>query len=157
MPFFSGLTARVVMAGLALVIAFLAGVHWESKKTAKAAAAFEAYKSQVAGAAAERKAADARQALADLKAKERADENQNRRAARQRDRIVELRVDTDHRYEPAPAAAPSAVCPEGLACFDRDAFERARRDLVEGLRRLADEGTAVENALRTAREWADGD
>lgn len=156
MPFISGLTARIVMvAGFAAAL-FLAGAYWQRGHDAKAYGKldqeFAAYKATVAAG----QAVAAKRALEDAKFKERTDAEQERRDARQRARIDELRKRPDAPGGSLPPAPAGSSCPEGQACFDRDAFERAYRELVAEIRGLADEGTAVEGALRVAREWARG-
>ncbi len=156
MPFISGLTARVVMvAGFAAAL-FLAGAYWQRGRDAEAYGKldreFTAYKATVAAG----QAVAAKRALEDLKFKERTDAEQERRDARQRARIDELRNRPDAPGGSLPPAPAGSSCPEGQACFDRDAFERAYRGLVTEIRGLADEGAAVEGALRVAREWARG-
>ncbi len=56
-----------------------------------------------------------------------------------------------------PAAPSGSKSPEGQACFDRAELQRAYGKLVEELRAIAAEGSEVEAALKTAREWANGD
>lgn len=156
MPFFSSLTARIIMAVGFITAMFLAGAYWQRGRDAKAYGKldreFAAYKAAVATG----QAVAAKRALEDAKFKERTDAEQERRDARQRARIDELRKRPDAPGGSLPPAPAGSSCPEGQACFDRDAFERAYRELVTDLRRLADEGTAVEGALRVAREWARG-
>lgn len=156
MPFFSSLTARIIMAVGVIMAMFLAGAYWQrgrdAKEYGKLDREFAAYRTTVAAG----QAIAAKRALEDAKFKERTDAEQERRDARQRARIDELRNRPDAPGGSLPPAPAGSRCPEGQACFDRDAFERAYRELVTDLRRLADEGTAVEGALRVAREWARG-
>lgn len=155
MPFISGLTARIVILALMFLVAAGTGAYWQRGRDAKEYGRldreFAAYKATVAAG----QAVAAKRALEDAKFKERTDAEQERRDARQRARIDELRNRPDAGGSLPPAPAGSS-CPEGQACFDRDAFERAYRELVTEIRGLADEGTAVEGALRVAREWARG-
>ena len=53
-------------------------------------------------------------------------------------------------------AAPSGASRPDLACYARPEYLGATGNLVEGLRRLADEGTEAAVGLNTAREWAKG-
>ncbi len=52
-----------------------------------------------------------------------------------------------------PAASPGAKRPD-LACYDRAEYSGATGKLVEGLRGLADEGTAAAVDLNSAKMWA---
>ncbi len=154
-----GLTEKIVMGVAVAAVLFLGGAYWQhgrdAEKYNKLSKEFATFKGGVEGAGRERIAANQRQALAEFKAKEQADEEQKRRAAAGRARIVELRNASP--VGGTLAAAPSgSLCPQGLACFDADALERAYRDFVAEVRRLADEGAAIEDALRVAREWQRG-
>lgn len=51
-------------------------------------------------------------------------------------------------------AAPASSRRTDLACFDRPSLERAYGELIEGTRRLADEGAACALDLDTAKNWA---
>ena len=153
------IVTRVIILSLMFLVAAGTGAYWQRGRDAKAynalTAEFARFRGAVDGTARERAAANARQALADLKAKERADEEHDRRLAAVRARIDELRLANDSARSGGWAAAPADTrCPEGQTCFESDAFERAHRELVEEIRRLADEGTAVSEALGVAREWA---
>ena len=147
---------RVIVLGLMFLVAAGTGAYWQrgrdAKEYGKLDREFAAYRATVAAG----QAAAAKRALEDLKYKERMDVEQDRRTALLRTRIDELRKRPDAPGGNLPPAPAGSSCPEGQACFDRDAFERAYRELVTDLRRLADEGTAVEGALRVAREWARG-
>lgn len=50
--------------------------------------------------------------------------------------------------------APAGSSRPDLACFDRAAYQSAYGILVEGLRGLADEGTAATVDLNTAKRWS---
>ena len=50
--------------------------------------------------------------------------------------------------------APAASSRPDLACYDRPELERTTGKLIEGLRGLADEGTAAAVDLNTAKAWA---
>lgn len=155
------IVTRLVILGLMFLVAAGTGAYWQKSRDAKAYNAlsqeFAAFRGKTEAFASAAQAANARQALADLKAKERADEEHDRRLAANRTRIDELRRANDSARGGGWAAAPAGSgCPEGQTCFESDAFERAYRELVEEIRRLADEGTAVSEALGVAREWARG-
>lgn len=50
--------------------------------------------------------------------------------------------------------APAAASRPDLACYDRPELERATGKFIEGLRGLADEGSAATVDLNTAKTWA---
>jgi hypothetical protein len=87
----------------------------------------------------------------DLKRKKEADnENQVNRK-----RIADL----TQRLRERPAGGQLPPAPSGskrpeLACFDRSEYSGAYGKLIEGLRGLADEGTAATLDLDTAKAWA---
>ncbi len=118
-------------------------------------AAFNQFKGGVAAVGLAAQAAAAKQALADLKAKERADENSKLVADRNALDIARLRADADRASgRGLPAAPAGSVCPSTLVCYDRAALERADRDLAAGIRARADSGTKVEINHREAVKWA---
>lgn len=100
---------------------------------------------------------NAKQAFRDLKAKERSDENYERRIAR-------LAVDLERLRNASPSNLPTAAPgPAGTptVTFDRselDAALRSYRDEVARgraeIRGIVGEGAAAVEALDTAKEWA---
>lgn len=132
---------------LALVVFCAGGAtvhHFDAKKYNALAAEFNQYK----GAAAE-------MARRDFRLKEIADAEAARRATVARADIARLRQQRDA-ATPVFTAPPASKCPDEQVCFDRAEFVAARRNLVEGVRRGADEGTAVENDMAVVQEWAAG-
>lgn len=53
-----------------------------------------------------------------------------------------------------PAPAPSAVCPEGLRCFDRDGFDSALREYEGEVLTLVGEGATLKLRMDEAIKWA---
>lgn len=125
------------------------------KKLDKVTAEYNQFKGGVAALGAAAKTAAAKKALEDVKAKERADENRARIAADNRRAIDRMRADADRaRGRGLPAAPAGSGCPAALVCYDRAALERADRERRDAIRKLADEGTAVEIDHREAVKWA---
>lgn len=152
------LTRMLVTAGIILAIAGF-GARLEhnrmQKKLDKAVAEHNQFKGGVAALGRAAEIEVAKRTLADMKAKERADEESKRRDAATRATIAGLRADADSARRGLLQARPAnSECPEALVCFDADAFERANGERREAVRRLADEGTQVETDLDVAREWA---
>ena len=113
---------------------------------------FNTFKSQVATAGMEAQAKAKAQAAADKRAKEQADNENQKTITSLRTDIKRLR-DSSARGSYVPAAPAGAVRP-GLACFDRPQLERAIRDLVAEVRGLVDEGSETTVDLDTAKRWA---
>lgn len=95
---------------------------------------------------------NAKQALRDLKNKERVDENYIRNVTRLRADVKRLRNASASLVPPAPAGSPS---PE-RACFDRADLTAAIRSYREGVLGLLEEGGAAVEGLDEARRWAGG-
>lgn len=93
---------------------------------------------------------NAKQAMRDLKNKERADENYQRNITRLRADVKRLRNASASLVPPAPAGSPS---PE-RACFDRADLDAAIRGYREGILGLLEEGGAAIEGLDEARRWA---
>ena len=158
----SGLVFAALRLLLPVILGMAAGAyamnyHWQPRY-ALLASQFEQFKGRVAGVGEAQNARSARQALADLKAKERADEEHDRRTADAGRIIAGLRRTLDAeraaRGGDVPPAPAGSSCPDGLVCFDAAEFGAARREHRDAIRRAADEGAALERALKTAREWA---
>ena len=121
-------------------------------------AEFEQFKGAVKATGEAQNAASAKQALADLKTKERADEEDRKRTAARNTLIAGVRRDVDAALgassgyvPPAPAASK---CPDGQVCYDRAGLIAALRAFVVDVRSIVDEGAALGDALETARGWA---
>lgn len=95
---------------------------------------------------------NAKQAYRDLKNKERADENYERRINRLRADVKRLRDSSASLLPPAPSGSPS---PE-RACFDRTQLDAALRKFAGGASELVGEGAAAVEGLDVAKEWAGG-
>ena len=143
------LVASVFFAGW-----WVNGWRWESKYQ-KLDAQYQSFSQGVARLGEQAKAKNALQALNDLKAKERADEQNRMDHARDAAIIARMRYDTDSaRGSIVPPAPAGSKCPEGQACFDAAELERAERTRREAVRGLVDEGTAIATDLNTAKKWA---
>lgn len=146
----------------AIVLAiFGAGVYVEhgrmQKKLDKVTASFNQFKGGVAALGSDAVARNAKTALDDIKRKERADEENDRRRADDQRTIGRLRADAAARDSRGGSAAPAPAasrCAEGQVCFDRAEYQRAIGEFDQAARRLADEGTQVTSDLETARTWA---
>ena len=118
---------------------------------------YNQFKGGVAALGREAAARNATIALADLKRKERADEEHARRTADDRRTIERLRADAarrDSRGGSVSAAPAGSRCPEGQVCFDRAEYQRAIGEFDREARRLADEGTQVTTDLNAAITWS---
>lgn len=93
---------------------------------------------------------NAKQAMRDLKNKERADENYQRNITRLRADVKRLRNASASLVPPAPAGSPS---PE-RACFDRGAIDTALRAFTDGVAGLIEEGDAAIIGLDEAKAWS---
>lgn len=97
-----------------------------------------------------------KQRLADIKAKERADESHDLRVALRDRTIAKLRADAqerDSRGGSVPAAPTGSKCPDGQVCFDRAEYQRALGEFDSEARRGADEGTKVTEEFDTVVKW----
>lgn len=132
---------RLIAIGLAVMAVWGYILHCERVKTQWAEAK----------AIAQRQSAEnAKQALRDLKNKERSDENYQRNIARLRADVGRLR---DSRPVILPATGSS---PEGLdqACYDRADFVAEIRKYRAGVIGLLGEGAEAVEGLNEARNWA---
>lgn len=139
-----------------------AGAYFEhgrmQKKLDAAVAVHNQFKGGVAALGHDAIARNAKIALQDLKKKERADEENERRTAALAGVVRGLRADAASRDSRGGSAAPAPAasrCSEEQVCFDRPEYQRAIGAFDSGARRLADEGTKVNTDLDTAIRWAD--
>lgn len=95
---------------------------------------------------------NAKQALADLKKKERSDETYDRSMARLRADLKRLRNARPSLLPASTAAAPSV----DRACFSRPELDAALRRYRDGVLDLLGEGAAAVEGLDTAKDWARG-
>lgn len=104
----------------------------------------------------EKAQADAKaRTMSDKLAKDTADAENAATVLRLNTAIAKLRIDADRaRGSLVPPAPAGSKCPPGQACFDAAGLESALRSRRDRVRGLADEGTAVESDLATARQWA---
>jgi hypothetical protein len=93
---------------------------------------------------------NAKKALADVKAKERSDENYRRNISRLDADLKRLR---NARPSVVPAAPADTSHPE-LACFDRAQLASALRAYREGVIGLLGEGAAAVEGLDESKAWA---
>lgn len=141
-----------------LTAAFGAGVwvngwRWEVKYQ-KLDAQYQTFSQGVAQRGEQAKAKNALIALNQLKAKERADEQNRMDRARDATAIRRMRDDWDNaRGSIVPSAPAGSQCPTGQACFDAAELERAERTRREAVRGIVDEGTALATDLNAAKQW----
>lgn len=150
-----GLTGYLMVAG-AVVFALMSAAIWI--QTARLDHCVENHANFVADVRAKGEAAKAeaeRQKLQDFLNKERADGAYMVEIDSLHARLKRLR-DGRGGGNAVPAAPAGSASPQGQACFDRTELERTIRGLVAGVRGLVDEGSEIEAALKTAREWARG-
>ena len=145
------MTYAYIAAGV--VVLGMAGAVYV--QTARLTACKAEYAKFVGGVEAIGKAAD--KAAKDKEAmdrilKEQADAENARTTASLRATVKRLR-DTRPSGGFVPPAPAGASRPD-LACYSRAEYLGATGNLVEGLRRLADEGSEAAVGLNTAKEWA---
>jgi hypothetical protein len=148
-----GLTGYAIIAAGVLFALMSAGLWIQTKR-------LERYASFAASVKAEGEAAKARakqRELQDFLNKERADGAYMVEIDGLRDRLKRLRSGAGGGGNAVPASPGGSSCPQGQACFDRAELERALRGLLAEVRGIVDEGSQIEAALKTAREWARGD
>lgn len=145
----------LVVLGIAGAGAYANGVRWEAKY-GKLQASFNTFKGGVAALGEQAKTKAALQALADLKNKERADDENKRTVATLRADVKRLRDERDRARGSYVPPAPAGAARPDLACFDRAALESALRELVVEVRGLVDEGAAATVDLNTAKLWEQG-
>ena len=68
--------------------------------------------------------------------------------------IGELRKRTSSGAYDLPAPAPSATCPQGQRCFDRDGFDAALRDFEGEILTLVGEGATLKLRMDEAIRYA---
>lgn len=146
---------------LALVV-FGAGYgtahHFDGKRYDKLAAEYNQFKGGAEAVGREAFKAAERQTANDIKRRNDTDAKHRARTAADSDTIARLRAERDSARSAGggvvPASPAGSVCPEGLACYSREALESALRGFTSEIRGLADEGAKVERELGAAREWA---
>jgi len=134
-----------------IIVSAVGGYIWncESQKEK-----FAVYKSNVELLGKKAQADADKQKADDKLRKEKADAENKRTADNLRLTIKRLR-DANASRGIVPAAPAGSSRPD-LAAFDRAEYLGATGKLVEGLRGLADEGTAATVDLDTAKTWAQG-
>ena len=137
------LLANWRLVALGLIVAAVGGYIWSCERAKDTLAAQKAIAEQQARE-------NAKQALRDLKNKERADENYERRISRLNADLGRLR---DASSGLVPSAAPGSPSDE-RACFDRADLNRALSDFARGAADIAGEGQKAVEGLDTAKEWA---
>lgn len=145
-------------AVVAALLAF-AGWMWVQKNVAvlklgELRTEFTAFKAQQSEAAAKQ----ARDVLAKTVAAERAKEESDAENEKLRNQLAaatrKLRESNPVSGGSAGPARPGSKCPDGQTCFDTAEYQRADGKFVEGARGLADESTALNADLDTAKTWA---
>jgi hypothetical protein len=137
------LVANWRVIALGLVVLAVGGYVWSCERAKDKLVAQKVIAEQQA-------VENAKQAFRDLKNKERADEEYERRINRLRADVKRLRDASSSLLPPAPAGTPS---PE-RACFDRADLDRALSDFARGAADLVGEGAAAVEGLDTAKGWA---
>lgn len=129
----------------AAVAAIVGGYIWHCERTKS--------NWKEAQAIAQRQIAEnAKQALRDLKNKERSDENYQRNIARVAADVRRLR-DSRPRFVPAGGASPGGAA---AACYDREQLNSALQRFREGIVGLVGEGAAAVEGLNEAKGWVNG-
>ena len=150
-----GLLAVLVLAAVAGFAAYKMHQH-DQIAYDKLMAEYNTFKGGVAALGEKAKTDAAKQALHDLKNKERADNENKRTTTANAVAIARLRRELDAARGSYVPPAPAGTEHPELACFDRDALGSAIRGLVAEVRRLVDEGTAAVTDLNTAKIWNQG-
>ena len=137
------LLANWRLVGMAAVLLFVGGyvLHCERVKSNWAEAKAIAHRQD---------AENAKQALRDLKNKERSDENYQRNITRLAADVKRLR---DARPSLLPAPAPGATDPERI-CFDRTDLSSALLRYREGVLGVLTEGAKAVEGLDEVKAWA---
>lgn len=146
----------IVIAVAGAADAILAKLYIGAReKVASVTQAFDSFKAEekAIGEKAAKESADEK--AADEKRKRDADAENAATVARLNADVDKLRRERDRaRGNFVPAAPAGSQCPAQQACFDRDSLESALREFATGIRRLADESSALEADINTARRWA---
>ena len=148
------LMAWGAIAAGAVILSLTGAVYVQTLRLASCKAEFAEFKGGVEaiGKAAEKAAKD--KAMQDKLFKEKADAQNTSALASLRATVKRLR-DASPSGSFVPPAPAGASRPD-LACYSRPEYLGATGNLVEGLRRLADEGAEAAVGLNTAKEWAKG-
>lgn len=129
-----------IVAGIVVLTAAGYAIHCEHAK-GELSASVSLAKQQAAE--------NAKQALRDVRNKERSDEENDRRMARLRADVRRLR-DASPSFVPAPVSGASDP---DRACFDRAELDSALRGYRAGIVGLLEEGAAAVEGLDTAKAW----
>lgn len=120
----------------------------------KVKAEFAEYKAAQAESAVLAAKAALMKTIADEKRKEAADAENETLKRDLADATRRLRDAANISGGSMPAAPAGSRCPDGQTCFDTAEYQRADGAFVGGARSLADEGTALNADLDTAKRWA---
>ena len=132
---------RLIAAGIVAAVVGGYVLHCESSKKRLA---------QSIAIAEEQQRANAKQALRDIKNKERSDENYQRNLARLAADVKRLR-DSSPVFVPSAGSSPGGV---ERACFDRAELDAALRSYRAGVVGLLAEGAQAIEALDESKAWA---
>lgn len=153
-----GLLLNKYVLGAALVGAALLFGYVQTKRLGETRAEHAAYVATVTAEAERASRENALRAMRELRAKERADEENARTVAALRARVERLRRESPAVSGGAAAPAPAASkCPDGQVCFDAAEYQRAYGVFAAGARAVADSCTEMIADLDTAKGWARGD
>lgn len=159
MNFLPGVSWVKILVYVGIVLALIGfGARMEHNRMQKKLDAvtneYNQFKGGVAALGHAAEIAVAKQKLADIKAKERADEERKTRTARVGADVKRVRDANDAGSGRVYTAPAGSGCPETQVCFDAGEFRAASGKRREGIRGLATEGAQIEIDLNVAREWA---
>lgn len=150
------LAAWVAIGVGAVVLVLGVAVKVQTQRLEAVKKEYATFKGGAAALGEQAKAAAARQALHDLKNKERTDDENARRIADFRAAIAQLRDERDRARGGFVSAATSCPASPDAAAEFRAEYQRAYGALVAGLRGLGDEGSKAVIDLDSAKAWARG-
>jgi len=143
---------KFVWFGVALLTAVGYG-RWEHSRYVEEHESFLAFRTEVNVKGTAAKNAAAKQTQLDKLLKEKTDADYEKRVAVLGATVARLRREADARGSGVPAA-PAGSRRVDLFCTDRAEYSRAYGEFVEGLRKLADEGSARTLEIQTLKEWS---
>lgn len=143
---------KFVWFGVALLAAVGYG-RWEHSRYVEEHESFLAFRTEVNVKGTAAKDAAAKQTQLDKLLKEKTDADYEKRVAVLGGTVSRLRREANARGSGVPAASPTSKRPD-LFCTDRTEYSRAYGELVEGVRKLADEGSEGALIVKALQEWS---